>query len=957
MFGFIKLKVVKIMRPLKFILYLLVCFTVCNSINVYAKKKKNKVKGVYSIDTGYTITKVRIAKNKNQSYVLASSYNGVLLGVDLEGKTLWKNKLSGFMNHDIWAGDVDNDGVDEIFAANANGTLYCLNNKGQLLWKFKKNEAPMYAVCVVNNNGKPYVACGGYDTNLYYLSGKGVLINTVPSVNYSLEHPKSRRKDKIIPKYKRHITNFLRPGKHPEFGDVLIVHGVMNSMSGNGSVYVFKGLATKPFKQTAIKKKGPFGDVRIVDVDGDGYSELLMGRTGAKAKGITFCEVDTKTMGQKLYNTLDTKDNSLTRGMYRVIQTDVIKDGKDVVYFALVGSNIVLSSVDENNMKNAEVINTKYSFNDMVKNPYANQVVLASAQSGGSAIHILNLDSKSWKKDYASLNPPGKIQTILNNTAKIRKDFKNFKKSKDQQESAKVYFMSEKRKDPITRSYIDKIEARHNNPVFLNGGNFNKEVWDRSSMTSEIYKKKRDRRMKYNQSQQDILNILKKRYNQSEGGISYWGGHGNDPFMFQTATMVKGLGLSKGKKTVLIYPELEDHSKEFQYVIDNLFMPLAKKAKATNGSLYLRNKHLFWQSSVYLPKWNFITSGKYADVIVPAMEETTDKSMELSLASRIGLWSSGAVDSWGARCARDNASFDRLRQHSNQVLPNHFLRTMVYTLASGAQYIDNFRVDQKYMSFLWELIAEGALYVPKKSDILSFSPVHFGMISPDEEHLNEASNVKWLTFYNEEKNKEPFVFSRLNGTWPGAPLTEWDFSKYAAGNHERRLNFIPKYNNGLVLITPPQNGVYIDKDAVRKPLEENIHPFYKGKMKEYISNGKEYISSDGKTRYAADEYYKVVKNDIEKSAAKLPLTVKGNIGWVVAQVAPKVLRLTLVENGYINPEKAKAIITFNTITPKKITDILSKDLFKMNTKKEVEVEIPLGGFKFIDIELSKPLLD
>ena len=30
-------------------------------------------------------------------------------------------------------------------------------------------------------------------------------------------------------------------------------------------------------------------------------------------------------------------------------------------------------------------------------------------------------------------------------------------------------------------------------------------------------------------------------------------------------------------------------------------------------------------------------SGEYADVFVPSMEETTDKTMELSLAGRMGM--------------------------------------------------------------------------------------------------------------------------------------------------------------------------------------------------------------------------------------------------------------------------------------------------------------------------------
>ena len=280
---------------------------------------------------------------------------------------------------------------------------------------------------------------------------------------------------------------------------------------------------------------------------------------------------------------------------------------------------------------------------------------------------------------------------------------------------------------------------------------------------------------------------------------------------------------------------------------------------------------------------------------------------------------------------------------------------MVYTISSGAQYIDNFPVDQEYMSLLWDLVAQGAIYVPKRSDILSFSPVHLSIANPDEEYLNEASNVKWLTFFDKNKKATtPFAFSRLNGTWPGAPLLEWDFSKYAAGANERRLNFIPKYNNGMVLITPPQKGVFTDKKAFRKPLVENIHPWYKNIMKEYYSDGKNYMSADGKTTYAPNEYYKVIEEDIKKSASLIPITVSGNVGWVVAQIGPKHLRLTIVENGYINPVESEAIVTFNKIKVKNITDILSKESFT-EVNSSTKIKIPLGGFRFIDVELKEKL--
>ena len=115
------------------------------------------------------------------------------------------------------------------------------------------------------------------------------------------------------------------------------------------------------------------------------------------------------------------------------------------------------------------------------------------------------------------------------------------------------------------------------------------------------------------------------------------------------------------------------------------------------------------------------------------------------------------------------------------------------------------------------------------------------------------------------------------------------------------------------------------------------------------------MSADGKETYTPSEYYKVIEADIEKSASLLPITVSGNVGWVIAQVGPRNLRLTIVENGYINPNKAKAKVKINNLKISKIQDILNKEEFKVNTNSEVEIEIPLGGFRFIDIELENEL--
>jgi len=172
-------------------------------------------KAIISIETGFTILKVRTAQKDNQSYIVASSYEGTLLGVSYDGKTLWKNELSGFLNHDIYIRDIDNDGNDEILAANADGTIYCLNADGKLRWKFSKNTAPMFAVSAIKKDDKTYIVAGGFDNHIYYISAKGKFIKKINPTTYSKEKLR-KNNGKKLPKSNLSMSNFIRTIKKPD---------------------------------------------------------------------------------------------------------------------------------------------------------------------------------------------------------------------------------------------------------------------------------------------------------------------------------------------------------------------------------------------------------------------------------------------------------------------------------------------------------------------------------------------------------------------------------------------------------------------------------------------------------------------------------------------------------------------------------------------------------------------
>ncbi|MFR9595880.1 MAG: hypothetical protein SNG59_07950, partial [Rikenellaceae bacterium] len=621
----------------------------------------------------------------------------------------------------------------------------------------------------------------------------------------------------------------------------------------------------------------------------------------------------------------------------------------------LFGSCIILPT-DENSPKSTEAISTKYAYNDVAKDSSWTKLILASEQGGGNCIHIIDLSDKRWKEAYETLEPAGNVAAIIANSDKLRGEIDRFALPKWETLVGRpvVTFMSESpNKDTKVGAIAERIHQSYPSPIFLDrgtsGGSEKPESWNRDTIENEFYRMRRDRRQKYNNEQSTILQNVAKAYQGDSKGMSMWGGHGNDPFYYSPDTQRKIMSLTgEDQQTVMIFPEMEEHGKNSVWLMDNYIYPLADHAREHNTKLYIRSKHLFWVGSIYEPQWCDLVSGRYADVFVPSMEETTDKSMELSLMGRMGIWMSGATDSWGSRCARDNASYNRLRQHAHQNLPNHFLRNMVYHISLGAQYLDNFTVDQEYMSMLWEMIAKGLLYVPKREEIVCINPVHLSVLEPNLEWLEQGNNAKWVTLYDQQSD-QPWIMGRLNGSWPAAPTTQWDFSRYAAGAKERRLNFISSFNNGHVLITPPS-----DPTAPRGSLEEHLHPIYKGKTQEFFTDGRYYYNADKSERYSPEEYYTIVEQAIIEGAKILPLTVKGEVGWVAAQSAPKHLRLTVIDGGYINPSTKQATIIFGTAKVKSVTNLLTGESLKIDSN-ECRITIPCGLFLFLDVELSEEL--
>lgn len=922
--------------------------------------------GVESFDTGYTVIKVCNGMRNGESVIVGASYEGTVLALDYDGNRLWTNALTGYMVRDLWCDDLDDDGTDEVLAAVADGSVHCLNlSDGTSFWEeaFQPNEVPMNAVCTIRGATETYVACGGFDNNFYWLNADGTLHRTVASSTYSDQMPWGGAKyylDRYIGY--AHSVNFLRPLPQSDGTDHLIMHGYRH-MQFNGPLYEFEPLSAEPTKLSVSSGiDDSIGSFEIADPDGDSNYSIYM---GGNSFSISVAELDLGS-GINYNHKEDFTDPFKT---YRFSAMTDIPDEGSYQHLVLCGNKMVLLSPQLATKEGSILM--PYAPHHMWNDRDKNRIILSSCQSGGSAVHVIDPSSLYWKQELLDLYSPGKMVAMSEHYNSIQERVDDFVRPSWEREPDQLIEASGNVNHPVAVALREKYGV--SNPLFMSFAhttNVQTQEWKNTASASSVlplvdpadepYLHRSDNGITYARTQQELLdNHFQPAIDCSEQGLSFRGGHGNDPYYYQPATLLEVIDRSYAKdltrKTVLSWAEIQSTSDDFIYPLERLFLPIAERLKTSNGILSFNNKHIFWNSTVHKEAWESFISGEVKEVFRPVMEESTSKTAELSLSGRIGLWASGCFDGWGTRTTRDNTSFDRAREIAAQIVPNHFLRHMVYRLAYGASFSHSSYTDADYQSLAWKLVASGALYLPRRDEIVSFSPVHISITDPDERYIAGNEIAKWTTYYDEdEQAANPMVFGRFEACWMAGKNTEWDFSRYAAGVIDRRQNFIPPFPHGLVLNTPVEHGMHVSSAEYRTRLVDNLHPMYQSILTEHITDGRDYIASDSDERYGANSaYFQTVTNDLNQGAAQLPVVVSGDVAWVCAQTASTHLRLTLVDSGYLNPKERTATVAFHTVTPVALTDVLTGETLPFS-EGTAEISVPLGMFRFIDIELSQP---
>ena len=853
---------------------------------------------------GNAIRHTVTASVNGESVLYFGELDGSVSAYSLDGKKLWRVVIDNpAVLFEIEATDINNDGNDELLAANANGNIYCYNSSGKLLWQFASDHKVRFSeVAVVNNNGKVQIFAGGNDYTLYELDAKGKLVSEtkIEGVVRKLEagnFVSADREDLFVMTYTndKFRWEFL---------------GLIDADTKE----VIKSLSAK---EKRVKKltRIMITDITIADINDDKKDDILLFGDDSFKPFFTALDSDFNILAEYQGNKKQVQRYAHSQGAFLPSRNEIMFQHGGILLVLDHTGKLIKSSGERYG---------KMVYSDFAFEPKSNQLAAGGTVDGGNAIRFYDLTKDNWFK--TTHKKEGRMLEVEKNIATLYEQTLNFKLPSYQTKSDKEWVM-------ITKSNTDaRIEK-------LDGGNIKfviqkapKESTDRSHLVAIMgdVALKKDKRGKYQDSREAIVQMARD-YEAEGQPFTFWAGHGNDPFYIQIETLEQILEVAPNTCYGFVYAEMANvEDPRVIHFVKNYMPRLAKAMRKNNkAKLYLRYKNMFWAATSHLPLWkDMFFSKKYSDILAPASEDTSNRTQDLNLVGRVGMHSGGYVDDFAMRLIDDNPTSWRPLSPGGQNSVSPYLRQGVIMAAYGARYgvvsTSGF-VEEPGLNVLFALMKSGVLPIVKPEDIQSIGSWHL-IKDVDGKLIHVVDDHHKMKQY--KKDDDNAVFSVAQMHWAGTSIPKHDFSNIALGVKYRWTNYMPELPHGMVPVAPIES---------KTELENSNTPYF-------VSNAK--VGFEGGNKVSADQFSETIKNTVEAGEKRLNIVVKG-ASWSAIKIDDTHTRLVIVDQGYIDPQEHEATIKFQNKMPKTATDILSKE--NLTIGKEIKLSIPAGSIRFIDV--------
>lgn len=846
-----------------------------------------------------------ITANVNGNTVLyIGELDGSLSCYTLNGQKIWRKQTTNpAVLFEIEAADINNNGNDELIAVSGNGNVYCYDSVGRQLWKYTPNHKVRFSeVAVVKNNKNVQIFVGGNDYYLYELNADGAL--------------KSKTKISGVVR-KIAVGNFISANKQSLFVMTLAKDKYGWDYMGIMDPETKKTIAQAPKKGLSFGKAVMITDIVIADIDKNRKDDILFfGDTAWKPIFIGL-NSDFKVIAKFEGTRKQLQRYGHARGAFNSKKNEII--------FQYGSMMFVLDKKGELKATGGERYKGEFVFSDITYHGGTNQLIAAGEVDGGNSVYFYDLKKSSWINTVQKKQ--GRMVEVKFNLKKLYEQALNFKMPSYQQPSKKEWVMI------TSKTPSSKVTRLKGGEVKFVIQTSPREGTSRSKLVAKIGEKalKKDRRGKYKDSRADIVQMAKD-FESKNQPFTFWAGHGNDPFYVQIETLEKVLEVAPNTCYGFVYAEMDNVNDPRIIHFVNEYIPRLAKAirKHNKAKLYLRYKNMFWSATSHLPLWkDLFFSGKYSDFLVPASEDTSNRTQDLNLAGRVGMFAGGYVNDFAMRLVDDNPTSWRPLSPGGQKSISPYLRQGVMMAAYGAHYgviINNSFTEEPGLNILFALMGSGVLPLVERENIESIGSWHL-IKEVDEELIHSVDHHHNLKSYKSDDDNAVFSVAQMN--WAGTSIPNHDFSKLAMGVNYRWLNYIPELPYGMVPIGPVE---------YQKTLEEKYIPFS-------VSNAKHGYRGDLKV--PANQFANNISQSLNVGKKNLNVTVKG-AAWSAVKIDASHTRIILMDQGYIDPQNRNATISFSHRQPKSAKDILSNENIEINNNLS-KVIVPAGSLRFIDV--------
>ncbi len=862
------------------------------------------------VTDGNAIRNSVLAKHGDKSVFYFSELDGAISCYTKDGQKIWRNPTNDpALLFEINAADFDNDGSDELVTASGNGKIDCWNSDGTLRWSFSpENKVRFNEIATIEQNGEMTVFAGGNDRLLYQLDQNGKLVKTfdVGSTIRKIE-----------------IGDFLVDGE-----PLLFLMTLKHDKSGwdrfefrdpQNPEKVIKSLSSK---NRAANLKGIITDLRVQDLNDDGLDDLLLGLDSTA--DFVALDGDFKMFA----NFSGAKFAKNTKGYkQRYAHSTVIslKPVRDEILLQFGRAFYVLDSngkiIDWSGDTSARFPIASFAFDPENKKLWG-----AGSIGGDNAVYEFDLTKDDWWKQ--NIEPIGRLAEVTENIEELYEQVLDFTPPAYQKPATKPWIMSYEGETPTMRPDND-----FNKIIYLKQETWS-EKYDRKEIIAAVgeqYGKKIDKRKSYDLTKADLV-AKASEFEKTNQPFLIWAGHGSDPFYISIDSLEAILEAAPTTCHGFIYAEMANtEDPRITYFIEEYLPRLAAACrKSKSAKLHFRYKQTFWVTTVYAQPWReMFLSGKYADILVPATEDTNSITQDLNLAGRVGLFASGLVDDFGMRLIDDNPTGWRPLAPCRQKTISPYLRSGIVRAAYGARYGINRNFTGENgpgLEVLMALMNSGVLPVIEKPEqIASISSWLLIDQIPDafqkKQHVSHSIDKYDVSDANA-------IFSTTQTHWGGASIPSYDFSNAALGVKYRWTNFIPALPYGMVPIAPVEEKDHISAQT----------PFAVCNAESGILDGK---------KIDAKNFESYLKNVVQSGAEKMPVIVSG-ASWSAIWIDETHLRVIMLDPHYLDPRDVSAELTFQGKNPSKIMDILSKKSVSANGNKCV-IDVPAGSIRVLDL--------